>query len=62
MFWAVYHQRLNPLADKLPASNLLSIVFAALPVLVLFWLLVPRRWLAPKAGAMANMALIRPSR
>ncbi|HTU92116.1 MAG TPA: L-lactate permease [Gemmataceae bacterium] len=55
MFWAVYHQRLNPLADKLPASNLLSIVFAALPVLVLFWLLVPRRWLAPKAGAMAAL-------
>src|SRR5262249_23987308 len=24
---------------------------AALPVVVLFWLLVPRRWLAPKAGA-----------
>jgi lactate permease len=56
MLWAVpYHQRLNPLADKLPASNLLSIVFAALPVLVLFWLLVPRRWLAPKAGAMAAL-------
>jgi L-lactate transport len=54
MLWAVYHQRLNPLADsKLPASNLLSILFAALPVVVLFWLLVPRRWLAPKAGAMA---------
>jgi L-lactate permease len=55
MLWAVYHQRLNPLADKLPASNLLSIVFAALPVLVLFWLLVPRRWLASKAGAMAAL-------
>ncbi len=55
MLWAVYHQRLNPLADKLPASQLLSIFFAALPVLVLFWLLVPRRWLAPKAGAMAAL-------
>jgi L-lactate transport len=54
MLWA-YQQRLNPLADKLPASNLLSIVFAALPVLVLFWLLVPRRWLASKAGAMAAL-------
>jgi lactate permease len=55
MLWALYHQRLDPLADKLPASNLLSIVFAALPVLVLFWLLVPRRWLASKAGAMAAL-------
>jgi lactate permease len=55
MLWALYHQRLDPLAGKLPASNLLSIVFAALPVLVLFWLLVPRRWLASKAGAMAAL-------
>ncbi|HEY7327726.1 MAG TPA: L-lactate permease [Gemmataceae bacterium] len=55
MFWAPYHQRLNPLEDKLPASNLLSIIFAGLPVLVLFWLLVPRRWLASKAGAMAAL-------
>jgi lactate permease len=58
MFWAVYHQRLNPLADQLPASSLLSIFFAALPVLVLFWLLVPRRWLAPKAGAMAALTAL----
>ncbi len=55
MLWALYHQRLDPLAGKLPASHLLSIVFAALPVLVLFWLLVPRRWLASKAGAMAAL-------
>ncbi len=55
MLWAPYHQRLDPLADKLPASHLLSIAFAALPVLVLFWLLVPRRWLASKAGAMAAL-------
>src|SRR5262245_51648892 len=54
MLWAaVYQQRLDPLAGKLPLSSLLSLVFAALPVVVLFWLLVPRRWLAPKAGAMA---------
>src|SRR5215813_13636668 len=53
MLWAVYQQRLDPLADKLPASSLLSTFFAALPVLILFWLLVPRRWLAPKAGAAA---------
>lgn len=43
---ATYQQDLNPLNNAI-----LSTVFAALPVLVLFWLLVPRRWLAPKAGA-----------
>ncbi|MHB1426738.1 MAG: L-lactate permease, partial [Gemmataceae bacterium] len=58
MLWADYHQRLDPLADKIPASNLLSIVFASLPVLVLFWLLVPRRWPAPKAGAMAALTAL----
>ena len=57
MLWA-YQQRLDPLADKLPASSLFSIVFAALPVVVLFWLLVPRRWLAPKAGAMAALTAL----
>src|SRR5262249_22983870 len=31
-------------------SALWSTLFAALPVFVLFYLLVPRRWLAPKAG------------
>ncbi|MCI0460633.1 MAG: L-lactate permease, partial [Gemmataceae bacterium] len=46
MLWAVYEQNLNPLNNQV-----LSTVFAALPVLVLFWLLVPQRWLAPKAGA-----------
>src|SRR6267143_404951 len=45
MLWAVYQQDLNPLNNKI-----LSTVFAALPVVTLFWLLVPRRWLAPKAG------------
>jgi lactate permease len=58
MPWAVYQQHLDPLAGKLPASSLLSIIFAALPVLVLFWLLVPRRWLAPKAGAMAALTAL----
>jgi lactate permease len=43
---AVYVQRLDPLGNVY-----LSTFFAALPVLVLFWLLVPQRWLAPKAGA-----------
>src|SRR5437879_6080574 len=52
MLWAAdYHQRLDPLADILPGSGIWSTIIAALPVLVLFWLLVPRRWLAPKAGA-----------
>src|SRR5437763_14698828 len=45
MVWAIYQQRIDPLN-----SQLLSTAFAALPVLVLFWLLVPRRWLASKAG------------
>jgi L-lactate transport len=58
MLLALYQQRLDPLADKLPASSLLSLIFAALPVVVLFWLLVPRRWLAPKAGAMAALTAI----
>ncbi len=45
MLWA-YQQDLNPLNNAI-----LSTIFAALPVIVLFWLLVPQRWLAPKAGA-----------
>src|SRR5438094_3375987 len=55
MLWAFYQQTLDPLN-----SRLLSTAFAALPVLVLFWLLVPRRWLAPKAalgGAIAALLL-----
>jgi L-lactate permease len=55
MLWADYHQRLDPLAGKVPYSPVLSTLLAALPVLVLFWLLVPRRWLAPKAGAAAAL-------
>jgi lactate permease len=46
-----YQQRLDPLHGVVPASGFWSTLFAALPVLVLFWLLVPRRWLAPKAAA-----------
>jgi lactate permease len=45
MLLASYQQHLDPLHNRL-----LSTAFAALPILVLFWLLVPRRWLAPKAG------------
>src|SRR5438552_1566680 len=48
MLWADFHQQLNPLNNRL-----LSTVFAALPVVVLIWLLVPRRWPAPRAGAAA---------
>lgn len=40
-----YQQSLDPLQNAL-----LSTIFAALPVVVLFWLLVPMRVLAPKAG------------
>jgi len=50
MFWA-YQQRLDPLHDAVLWSPLWSTLLAALPVVVLFWLLVPRRWLAPKAAA-----------
>lgn len=46
-----YLQQLDPLKDKIFWSPVWSTVLASLPVLVLFWLLVPRRWLAPKAGA-----------
>jgi lactate permease len=53
-----YHQRLDPLKDSFPASSLASTVLAALPVLVLFWLLVPRRWLAPKAAAAGAIVAI----
>ncbi|MCS6976882.1 MAG: L-lactate permease [Gemmatales bacterium] len=40
-----YHQNLDPLGNAI-----LSTLFAASPVVVLFVLLVPMRWLAPKAG------------
>ncbi|HMF11748.1 MAG TPA: L-lactate permease, partial [Gemmataceae bacterium] len=53
MLWAVYQQELDPLNNRL-----LSTLFAALPVVVLFWLLVPRRWLAPKAGATAALTAV----
>src|SRR4029079_1979167 len=41
---------LDPLADKIPYSAVVSTILAALPVLALFYFLVPRRWLASKAG------------
>src|SRR5438094_7798060 len=50
MIWA-YQQRLDPFLDTILWSNVWSIILAALPVVTLFWLLVMRRWLAPKAAA-----------
>jgi lactate permease len=51
MLWAAaFTQSLDPLSNRI-----LSTIFAAAPVVVLFWLLVPRRWLAPKAGAAAAL-------
>jgi lactate permease len=53
-----YHQRLDPLRDLVPGSVVFSTILAALPVLVLFWLLVPRRWMAPKAAATGALVAI----
>jgi lactate permease len=58
MLWAFYQQHLDPLAGWVPGSSVWSTLFAALPVVVLFWLLVPRRWLAPKAGAAAAVTAL----
>ncbi|HZT79227.1 MAG TPA: L-lactate permease, partial [Gemmataceae bacterium] len=53
MLWAAYQQDLDPLHNRL-----ISTLFAAAPVVTLFWLLVPKRWLAPKAGAAAAVVAI----
>jgi L-lactate permease len=50
MLFADYLQQLDPLQGKVIWSAVWSTLLAGLPVLVLFWLLVPMRWLAPKAG------------
>jgi lactate permease len=57
MLWAdiAYQQHLNPLPDWLFGSAVWSTLLAAVPVVVLFYLLVPRRWLAPKAAAAAAL-------
>jgi len=55
---ARYQQLLDPLAGMMPGSAIVSTFFAAIPVVVLFWLLVPRRWLASKAGAAASLTAI----
>src|SRR5262249_25291304 len=62
MPWAVaFTQTLNPVAryrPDLPNSAIVSTIFAALPVLVLFYCLVYRRWLASKAGAAGAITAI----
>jgi len=55
MLWAVFQQQLDPMAGYLPGSKILSTALALLPVLVLFYLLVVRRWLAPWAGVGATV-------
>ena len=59
MLFAMHQQWLDPLKDSgLPYSIVGSTFLAALPVLVLFYLLVPRRWLAPWAGAAASVVAL----
>ena len=54
-----FRQQLDPLHDLLPWSVVWSTVLAALPVVVLFWLLVPRRWLAPALQRAEHLSLMR---
>jgi lactate permease len=54
----IYLQSLDPLAGQVPWSAVWSTLLAGVPVLVLFWLLVPMRWLAPKAGAAGALSAI----
>jgi len=56
--FAFHQQLLDPLAGYVPLSFLISLFFAALPVIVLFYLLVPARWLAPWAGAAASVVAL----
>src|SRR5438094_2400915 len=58
MLWAIYQQQLDPLRDVLPWSNIFSTLLAALPVVVLFYLLVIQRWSAPRSGAAASLLAI----
>jgi lactate permease len=54
-----YQQHLDPLARwSIWWSPLWSTLLAAVPVLVLFWCLVPLRMLAPKAGLAGSVAAI----
>src|SRR5438270_9474667 len=59
MLLGSYQQHLDPLLrHNVLWSPVWSTLLAALPVLVLFWLLVPRRWLASKAGAAGAVTAI----
>jgi lactate permease len=54
-----YQQQLDPLAAwSISWSPLWSTLLAAVPVVVLFWCLVPMRMLAPKAGLAGSIAAI----
>src|SRR2546421_2718286 len=53
-----YTQQLNPLQNPPFWSSLGSTILAALPVVVLFWLLVARRWPAPRAGVAGVLTAI----
>jgi lactate permease len=57
MLWAVsYAQRLDPFEHILPWSAVWSTLFAAVPVVLLFYLLVVRHWRAPRAAAVAALS------
>lgn len=57
MLWAVsYAQHLDPLEHILPWSALWSTLLAAVPVALLFYLLVFRHWRAPRAAAVAALS------
>jgi lactate permease len=56
MLFAAYIQNLNPL--PVAGYTFLSTIVAALPVLVLFYLLVGRRWLASWAGAVGSVVAL----
>jgi lactate permease len=58
MPFAVYAQDLNPLPVGGAGYTVLSTVVAGLPVLVLFYLLVGRRWLASWAGAAGSVVAL----
>src|SRR5438309_8878821 len=59
MLWAAaYSQNLYPLGNDHFWTRALATVLAALPVVALFWFLVPRRWLAPKAAAAGAVVAI----
>lgn len=57
MLWA-YTQQLDPLQGTVLWSPVWSTILASLPVIVLFWCLVPWRWPAPKAGAAGTVAAV----